>query len=230
MLSGDDQMERFDGFGSGQGTYEPKNYDYKTSTNTKMSFANGALTSMRDGYGNGFDVKPDSITSATTGQKVTIIRDSKTNLITEIDQPDSNKRTYIYNDANELIQATDFAGHTQQYVYGADHLIERIIDGRGLILSRIGLDSSWRKACRASSVKPFSRATRSTRKSWSIFATIPMDSLSNALSLTASINFRRACALCGAPHKAHYLESVFIWNEGRGSRLGPLELAAVVSR
>jgi transposase len=29
---------------------------------------------------------------------------------------------------------------------------------------------------------------------------------------------------------AHYLESVFIWNEGRGSRLGPLELAAVVSR
>ena len=29
---------------------------------------------------------------------------------------------------------------------------------------------------------------------------------------------------------AHYLESVFIWNEGRGSRLGPLGLAAVVSR
>ncbi len=29
---------------------------------------------------------------------------------------------------------------------------------------------------------------------------------------------------------AHYLESVFIWSEGRGSRLGPLGLAAVVSR
>src|SRR5271165_6224754 len=28
----------------------------------------------------------------------------------------------------------------------------------------------------------------------------------------------------------HYLESVFIWSEGRGSRLGPLGLAAVVSR
>ena len=40
------------------------------------------------------------------------------------------------------------------------------------ILSRIGLDSSLRKACRASSVKPLSRATRSTRKSWSIFSTI----------------------------------------------------------
>ena len=29
---------------------------------------------------------------------------------------------------------------------------------------------------------------------------------------------------------AHYLESVFIWSEGRASRLGPLGLAAVVSR
>src|ERR1700693_2103999 len=29
---------------------------------------------------------------------------------------------------------------------------------------------------------------------------------------------------------AHYLESVFIWSEGRGSRLGPAGLAAVVSR
>jgi hypothetical protein len=38
---------------------------------------------------------------------------------------------------------------------------------RTFILSRIGLDSSLLKACRVSSVKLVSRATRSTRKSWS---------------------------------------------------------------
>jgi len=68
-----------------------------------------------------------------------------------------------------------------------------------LILARIGLDSSWRKARRASSVKPLLRATRSTRKSWSILSNDLNGFLSNALSFTASINFRRACAQ--PPHR-----------------------------
>jgi RHS repeat-associated protein len=87
-------------------------------------------TSVKDPNGNTLTINANGITSS-AGQNVVFTRDGQ-GRITEIDDPLGNKLIYNYNGAGDLASFTDGAKNNTTFNYDPTHLLQTILDPRGI--------------------------------------------------------------------------------------------------
>ena len=88
------------------------------------------VTRLADLNGNDVTITPGGVTHS-SGQMVTFTRDSS-GRITSIEDPDGASLAYAYDGAGDLVAVTDRVGATSHYTYVRDHLLDAIVDSRGV--------------------------------------------------------------------------------------------------
>jgi RHS repeat-associated protein len=99
-------------------------------------------TRVTDPTGNTLTLNTNGMISS-TGKSVAFTRDLQ-NRITQITDPSGNSLLYAYNGAGDLVSFTDRAGNATTFVYDTNHLLQNIVDPRGVQAIRNTYDDAGR--------------------------------------------------------------------------------------
>jgi RHS repeat-associated protein len=122
--------------------WNPRRFRYTSTNGVVYEFDVGrGLTAFDDGAGTRIEFGASGITVA--GASIGLTRDSQQR-ITRLTLPDGRARTYRYDNAGDLVGATDFAGQETRYRYDLDHRLIEVIDPRGAAPASLTFDNEGR--------------------------------------------------------------------------------------